>query len=82
MALYFLDYDLNKEKDYPKLYAELSRFGAVRILDSLWCFNHSETTAIDMRDHFGKFLDADDGLCVSEIKSWATRKTQHNPNDL
>lgn len=44
MALYFLEYDLRKQRDYKKLYDELAKFGAVRILKSLWCFNREQTT--------------------------------------
>ena len=82
MALYFLDYDLRKKRDYPKLDAELERFGAVRILESLWCFNRNETSTKGLRDHFMQFVDGDDALCVSEVTSWATKGTLSTPSQL
>jgi len=35
MALYFLEYDLRKQRNYKPLYDTLATFGAVRILESL-----------------------------------------------
>lgn len=51
MALYFLSYDLRKKRDYQKLYDELNRFKAVKILESLYCFNRYNTNAKDLRDY-------------------------------
>lgn len=82
MALYFLEYDLRKQKDYQKLYDELEKFDAVRMLASSWCFNRINTTAAGLRDHFQQFIDDDDGLFVSEVNSWATRNTKGTPKDL
>ena len=82
MALYFLSYDLNNNKNYPALYEELARFNAVRILKSHWCFKRVNTSAGGLRDHFKKFVDADDGLSVSEVVDWATFNAEKTPNDL
>ena len=82
MALFFLSYDLRKSRDYQKLYDELKRFDAVKILESQWCFNRFNTNAKGLRDHFKAFIDADDGLCVSEVSDWATYNTDGNPNQL
>jgi len=82
MALYFLEYDLRKQRNYKPLYDELARFKAVRILESLWCFNRYETSSAGLRDHFKDFIDNDDGLIVSEVTDWAGRSVQGSPNDL
>lgn len=82
MALYFLSYDLRRERDYQTLYDELERFHAVRIFESDWCFNRANTDAVTLRDYFKKFIDKDDGLCVSEVNNWATFNAQGTPNDL
>jgi hypothetical protein len=82
MALYFLDYDLRKKRDYQKLYDELAKFQAVHILESLWCFNRANTNAEGLRNYFGQFVDADDAICVSEVTDWATSKTLGHPNQL
>lgn len=82
MALYFLTYDLRKEKDYQKLYDELSSFNAVRVLKSTWCFRRVDTTAEGLREYFKQFIDADDGLLIDESTAWATYKAEGTPKDL
>jgi len=82
MALYFLSYDLRKTKDYKTLSDEIVKFGAVKILESLWCFKRINTTAEKLRDHFSLFIDKDDGLVVAEVTDWATIRTLGNPNHL
>ena len=82
MSLFFLSYDLNNNKNYQKLYTELERLNAVRIIDSTWCFNRFNITAKDLRDHFKDFIDSDDSLIVSEVTAWASFNTISNPNNL
>ena len=82
MALYFLGYDLRAARDYQELYDELARFNAVRVLESEWCFNRTETTASGLRDHFKQFIDSDDGLSLAEVTDWATSRAQGTPKDL
>jgi hypothetical protein len=82
MALYFLDYDLRKAKNYQLLYEELARFNAVRVLKSQWCFHRFNTTVKNLRDHFKQFIDNDDGLSIAEVSDWATYAAEKTPNDL
>ena len=82
MALYFLTYDLRKERDYKKLYEELENFNAVQVLESTWCFNRINTTAEGLRGYFKKYIDKDDGILVSESNSWASFNVNNTPNDL
>lgn len=82
MALYFLDYDLRKKRDYQTLYDELGKFNAVRVLESSWCFKRVNTSCKGLRDYFKQFIDADDGLWVAEVTDWATHKALGTPNDL
>ncbi|HML95597.1 MAG TPA: CRISPR-associated protein Cas2 [Thermodesulfobacteriota bacterium] len=82
MALYFLSYDLRKDKDYPRLTEELERFGAIKTLKSEWCFRHSDTSAAALRDHFKQYIDNDDGLMVAAVIDWAAYKLKDNPNKL
>ena len=83
MAQYVLSYDLRKEgRDYQKLNDELKNFNAVRILESVWCFNRIRTTAEGLRNYFRMFIDENDGLFVVEIKDWATYNTLGIPNEL
>lgn len=82
MALYFIEYDLRKQRNYQAMYDELARFGAVRILESLWCFNRVNTSAINLRDHFKRFIDNDDGVIISEVSDWASYGTRASPKEL
>jgi len=82
MALYFLSYDLRNRRDYQTLYDELVNFNAVRILESLWCFNRIDTTSAEIRDHFKNYIDGDDGLVVSKADGWATFNAINTPKDL
>jgi len=81
MALYVLSYDLRNRRDYQKLYDALGKFKALKMLESLWCFN-SDSTAKDLRDHFKSFIDNDDGLAVFGVDDWATARCKSSPNDL
>lgn len=82
MALFFLEYDLRKRRDYQPLYDELDRFEAVRVLESLWCFKRVNTTSAGLRDHFKQYIDGDDGLSVAEVTDWASFGAIGTPNDL
>lgn len=82
MALFFLEYDLRKEptaKGYQALYDELALFSAVRVLKSSWSFTRVNTNATNLRDHFRKFIDANDGLCVTQVSDWATYNVESTP---
>jgi hypothetical protein len=82
MALYFLSYDLRKQKDYKTLYDELKKFSAVHVLESTWCFKRLNTSAKGLRDQYKQFIDSDDGLMISEVIDWASFNTLGTPNDL
>lgn len=82
MALYFLTYDLRRARDYQRLYDELKKFNAVKVLESTWCFKRVNTDTEKLRDYFKQFIDADDGLLIDESNSWATYNTNGTPNAL
>lgn len=82
MALFFLEYDLRKEPNaggYQALYDELARFNAVRVLESCWSFSRVNTNATNLRDYFRRFIDANDGLCVTQVTDWATYNALGQP---
>lgn len=62
-----------KQRDYQALYDELAKFNAIRVLESTWCFERVETDAKNLCNHFAQFIDKDDGLCVTQVRDWATR---------
>lgn len=80
--LFFVDYDLRKDRDYQKLYDELNRLKAVQILESCWCMKIEGVSAAQLRDHFKQFIDANDGLMVSEVTDWAAYNINSDPNRL
>ena len=65
-----------------KLYDELKKFNAVRILESQWCFNRVNTSPKGLREHFKSFIDRDDGLSIAEVSDWSTFNALGTPNDL
>lgn len=79
MSLFFLEYDLRNQRNYQKLYDELNRVQAVRVLESLWAFKRINTNCENLRNHFAQFIDADDGLVVSQVTDWASRKVLTAP---
>lgn len=82
MKIYFLSYDLRNDRDYPKLYDELKRFKAIRVLESLYCFTYQDNKTIALKDHFKKFIDSDDGLIIIKEDYWAGYKLDKSPRDL
>lgn len=82
MALFVMNYDLRKAREYKDLYAELNRFKAVRVLESMWCFNRFDTNCKGLREHFQSFVDADDGVFVGELSDWSTWNVLKTPLDL
>ncbi len=65
MPTFVISYDLNAQKDYPKLWDELRRLSCVRALESVWVGSLTGT-ADSVRDHFTKFVDTDDSLIIAE----------------
>lgn len=82
MALFFIDYDLRKTRNYQPLYDELVNFKSIRVLESSWCFHRFNTTCAGLRDHFKQFIDSDDGLSVVEVTDWASYNTLGTPKNL
>lgn len=87
VRLYFISYDLIKGKDYRRIIAELERYGAKRVLESMWVLKHAWTSK-QLSDHFGKFIDHDDRLMVVGCANilggweWASIRPHFDPNKL
>ena len=64
MTKYFICYDLRNSRDYQKLYTELEKYKAIQILESLYCIKYQDDKTEELRDHFKKFIDKDDGLII------------------
>lgn len=76
---YLISYDLLKPgQQYEKLWAELDRLKAKRVLESQWVMRLSNTSAAKLRNHFKKFIDENDRLLIvcidnSDWAGWSLR---------
>ncbi|MDD3323254.1 MAG: hypothetical protein PHS59_17610 [Paludibacter sp.] len=82
MTKYFICYDLRNSRDYQKLYTELEKYKAIQILESLYCIKYQDDKTEELRDHFKKFIDKDDGLIIIKSAYWAGFNLDKSPNDL
>ena len=71
MALFFVNYDLIKRKDYQTLWNRLEQWGAKRVLLSTWAIRRDNTTAAAIRDDLRQYVDGDDRLFVDQSETWA-----------
>jgi hypothetical protein len=81
MAVYFIEYDLRKSKDYSSLIKAIESLGGVRHLKSAWSIKHSNTTCELLAKHLHQYIDADDGLIVSQVLDWAHYKLEASPHN-
>lgn len=82
MAVYFICYDLVKDKDYTKLTDELENMGAFRVILSDWCVELDNTTCKEIKTHLLDYIDEDDRLLVvkkGSAPAWSTHNALHNP---
>jgi hypothetical protein len=82
MSLYFVTYELRKDRDYDEIIEELEKFNATRVLNSHWCLKKENTSSVDLRDHFKNYIDSDDGLIVSKSTDWASLRTKSTPKNI
>lgn len=81
MTSYLLSYDLNKTKDYQKLYDELERLDGHRTQASVWLIAVNNTAG-ELKDHLENFIDDDDSLWVLEVtKNNARKMARKGTND-
>lgn len=65
MPIFAITYDLNREKDYKKLFGELERLNCQRVARSFWLADLNATLDEVFR-HVEQYLDNDDRLIVVE----------------
>ena len=77
MALFFVVYDIRSANhDYQPLYNQFAELHAIRVLQSLWCFNRINTTAPMLRDFLTRFIHVDDSITVRRRVKLSYRITQ------
>ncbi|OFW09995.1 MAG: hypothetical protein A3H96_03300 [Acidobacteria bacterium RIFCSPLOWO2_02_FULL_67_36] len=65
---YLISYDLiTPGKDYKPLWQALADLGAVRVLESEWTVNHSNSTPLAIANYCIKHMDANDRILVTEM---------------
>ncbi len=69
MSVYIISYDLNKQKNYPKLYEHIKGAGSswCHPMDSTWLVV-SDAGSAAIRDHIRKAMDQDDALLVCKVE--------------
>ncbi|MBA1146666.1 hypothetical protein H0Z60_06300 [Ectothiorhodospiraceae bacterium WFHF3C12] len=74
MAVYQIDYDLRKQRNYQALYDRLKSYSAwCRPLESTWVIETTQT-ASQVRDYLKGAIDPDDGILVTRLSgeaAWA-----------
>lgn len=64
MPVYAVTYDLNKEKNYDRLWAEMKRLGAHKAALSFYLLSVNLDTSKSLLDHLKSFVDDDDRIIV------------------
>lgn len=67
MANFVVSYQLNKAKDYPKLWQEMERLGAHKAMRSFYLLDLVDEDAAVVRDHLRNFVDNDDMIFVARM---------------
>jgi len=83
MAIFTVSYDLHQSRDYKKLHEGLRENHAVKLLESLWLVDLSNT-ASQVRDWLQSLIDDDDSVAVLELKpgsGWATLRAKKEGTD-
>lgn len=67
MPVLQINYDLNKQKDYPSLFQAIKGFGTwCHPLDSCWLI-YTSLDAVAVRDRLLRVMDGDDSILVSTV---------------
>jgi CRISPR/Cas system-associated endoribonuclease Cas2 len=72
MPTYLLNYDLVKENNHSRLWAELEKRGARRILPSTWSLELATTSTAEVHHLVDQFVDTNDRVLVVKYSDWAS----------
>lgn len=67
MGKFTVSYQLNKNKNYPALWTEMSRLGAHKAMNDYYLVDVNLVEAEQLRAHLSKFVDSDDMLFVCAL---------------
>jgi len=71
MRLFWVSYDLIKQKDYHRLISRLTQLGAQKVVLSVWALKGNHT-CVSLRDELQQYVDGDDRVLVVESTDWAS----------
>lgn len=75
---YLVTYDLDRPgQNYQQLWEALRNMGATRLLASVWYLT-SNSSAVQLRDYFWRFMDSNDRLLVVRFDEWASYSLMDN----
>lgn len=74
MAVFAVMYQLNKDKDYPKLWEELDRLDGHKAQNSLYLLSLTNESAQEVCDHLQDFIDDNDYLFVAKLQTRPAKK--------
>jgi hypothetical protein len=81
MRKYMIVYDLERRgESYEPLLSALRQLGALHVLYSKWVLR-TNYTAVQLRDHLKRFIDANDLLLVVELTGVAAWTKLMVPNE-
>nr|WP_312374922.1 hypothetical protein [Delftia acidovorans] len=81
MAVYFVEYDLRRTKNYPAIIGAIEELGGIRHLNSSWSIKSESMSAEQLANYLLTFMDIDDGIVVSEVLTWAQYGLEATPHD-
>ncbi|KZY94216.1 MULTISPECIES: hypothetical protein [unclassified Erythrobacter] len=67
MAYFAVSYQLNKNKDYQKLWDEMARLGGHKAMRSFYLLELTNETAASVKNHLAAFVDDDDMIFVARM---------------
>ncbi len=71
MRMFWVSYDLIKQKDYQRLLDRLKQLGAKKVVLSVWALR-GDYTCVSLRGDLQQYVDGDDRVLVVESTDWAS----------
>lgn len=69
MAYFSVSYQLNNQKDYKPLWAEMERLKAHKAMRDYYLLDVDVDTAFRLREHLRSFIDCDHMIFVAKLDS-------------
>ena len=80
MAVHLVSYDLNRRKEYTRLITRIKQYTHAQVLYSQWLVQ-TDLTPKQLGDDLINYMDADDGILVSEMIDSVVWRNLMIPNE-